>query len=134
MNKYKIGEKVTYKKFGVIRLGTIYSFKEIITHYALNRSDIEYEYRLERAIQSQPNNTEFDYSVDEKDIIINQVTEEILIKLKKLNAIAKYMRKIARELDKTANDEIEYNHWSRIKTIDSYLRLYHKFLPEEELK
>lgn len=133
MNKYKIGEKVTYKKFGVIRLGTIYSFQEIITHYPLNRSDTEYEYRIERTIQSIENYTEFDYSVKTEDIITNQVTEEILIKLKKLNTIAKNMRKIAKILDEMANDEIEFNHWSRIKWIDKYLKEYKEFLTEEKL-
>lgn len=130
MNKYKIGEKVTYKKFGVIRLGTIYSFEEIITHYALNRNSTEYKYRLEREIQTNPNDTEFDYSIGEDDIIINQVSEKVLIKLKKLNIIAKNMRGIANDLNKTANDEIEFNHWSRIKWIDKALKEYKDFLPE----
>ncbi len=132
MNKYKIGQKVTYKRFGVISMGKINSIKRIISYYDTLHEEINYTYRIERHLNVEGEIEEIiHFDVDEKDIIINQVTEEVLIKLKKLNNIAKNMRMIASNLDKTVNGEIEFNHWSRIKEIDSYIRLYKNFLSEE---
>lgn len=131
MNKYKIGQKVTYNYFGVIKIGIIYSYERRTTYYGHTSNDTKYNYKIQTAVQNQTY-TEMDYSIDEEDIIIDQVSEKVLIKLKKLNNIAKNLRKIARDLDTTVKDEIKYNHWSRIKTIDSYLKLYKDFLTEDK--